>query len=156
MTTKSLRPIAAGLAGIACVAAAVAASAQTVKPEERFQPFKTVWAGVYSADQADRGKQTAAQLCGRCHGADLKGGQAAHGLTGRIFFDRWNNLRLLDVTAYIQAAMPHEHEFVIPADSTRDIVGFMLRESGVPAGREPMPKDVNVLGDILIVRPPAR
>src|SRR5512135_243300 len=72
----------------------------------RYQPFKTVWAGVYTGAEADRGRQAYAQLCARCHGADRRGSASAPGLIGSKFFDRWHDLRLGDLIAYIQAAMP--------------------------------------------------
>jgi len=116
-------------------------------------PFPTVWSGVYSKAEADRGKEAYKQLCSRCHGTDLKGGLTAPGLVGAKFFDRWHDLRLGDIVAYIQAAMPREHEFYVPADSARAIVGLMLEESGVPPGQDNMSTDANVQHTILITRP---
>ena len=153
MTPKCLL-VAAGIAGLA-TAAFAAAGGQTVKPEDHYQHLKTVWAGVYAADDAGRGKQAATTLCARCHGADLTGATAP-GLTGSKFFDRWSDLRLSDVVTYIQSAMPHEHEFFVTRDSTRDIVSFMLRESGVPPGDAPMTKDLTAMTEIVITRPPAK
>jgi quinoprotein glucose dehydrogenase len=117
-----------------------------------YQPFPTIWTGVYTKAQADRGQQTAARLCGRCHGAELNGSDKAPRLTGNQFFVRWENLRLFDVVAYIRGAMPREHELFVSGDDARDITGFMLHESGVPAGSTPVSKDVNTLSQILITR----
>ena len=36
---------------------------------------KTVWDGVYTADQAERGRGFYAEHCARCHGGDLQGGE---------------------------------------------------------------------------------
>ncbi len=141
--------------GALCVVRAVAAAGQSPRADESFQPFPTIWQGVYAPADADRGKETAARLCAGCHGDALKGG-AAPRLTGEAFFDRWVNLRLKDVVSYIQAAMPHEKQFYVSADQTRDIVAFMLRDSHVPSGSHPMSADVNVLAGILITRPPER
>ena len=143
------------LAGAFCAAGVVPAVAQNPGQDQSFQPFRTVWDGVYTKAEADRGKETAARLCAGCHGTDLKGG-AAPKLTGSAFFDRWVNLRLKDVVSYIQAAMPHEQQFYVSADQTRDVIAFMLRESHVPAGHDPISPDVNVLSDILITRPAER
>ncbi len=120
-----------------------------------FQPSPTIWRGVYSKEEADRGKQTAAKLCGACHGPELRGMPRAPALTGPRFFDRWHDLRLIDLIAWIQSAMPGDHGFFVPAKETREIVGYVLRESGVPAGAEPISNDVNVLNQILITRKPA-
>jgi len=118
------------------------------------QPFPTIWSGVYSKTEAEYGKRAYAQFCSRCHGTDMKGGLTAPGLIGAKFFDRWQDLRLADVVAYIQAAMPREHEFYVPADSARAIVALILKESGVPPGREPISADVKIQLGILITRPP--
>jgi len=143
-------------AAATCMADLQAGRAQEARAEAHFQPFKTVWSGVYAKDEADRGKRASAQLCGGCHGVNLKGSEKAPQLTGPKFFERWNNLRLLDVVAYIQSAMPHEHEFFASPEATREIVGFMLQESGVPAGQAPMSKDVNELSEVLITKPAGR
>jgi quinoprotein glucose dehydrogenase len=116
-------------------------------------PFPTVWSGVYSKAEAQRGREVYKQLCSRCHGTDLKGGLTAPALVGDRFFDRWHDLRLGDVVAYIQAAMPREHQFYVSADSARAIVGLMLEESGVPAGQEDISTDASVQHAILITRP---
>jgi mono/diheme cytochrome c family protein len=142
---------AAGLMFLAGADAVRTAGAQS--PRSGRQPFPTVWSGVYSKTEAERGKQAYTQLCSRCHGTEMKGGLTAPGIIGVKFFDRWHDLRLADVVAYIQAAMPREHEFYVPADSARAIVGLMLQESGVPPGREPMAADVKIQREILITRP---
>jgi len=139
----------AGFVWLAGARAVRPASAQSALGR---QPFPTIWSGVYSKTEAERGKQAYAQLCSRCHGADMKGGLTAPGLIGAKFFDRWHDLRLGDVVAYIQAAMPREHEFYVPADSARAIVALMLRESGVPPGREAMSTDIKIQHNILITR----
>ncbi len=112
----------------------------------------TIWSGVYTPDEADRGKTTGAKLCASCHGPELKGTDKAPRLTGQPFFDKWSELRLADVVAYIQNAMPRTHAFFVGPDDTRDIIAYMLRESGVPAGHQPISKDMNVLNDIFITR----
>jgi cytochrome c553 len=129
------------------------AVAQSAAPDSHYDSFSTIWNGVYSPDEAERGKKTAARLCENCHGTDLKGTDKAPRLTGKEFFDQWNDLRLSDVVAYIQSAMPRTHAFYVGPDDTRDIIGYMLRESGVPAGRLPISKDMNVLNQIFVIRP---
>jgi S-disulfanyl-L-cysteine oxidoreductase SoxD len=145
---------AAGFLSVAGAGAAGSTASQSPRSIERH--FPTVWSGVYSKADAEQGKQAYAQLCSRCHGADMKGGLTAPAIVGSRFFDRWHDFRLGDVVAYIQAAMPREHEFYVPADSARAIVGLILQQSGVPPGNEPMSTDIKVQRDILITRPPLR
>jgi mono/diheme cytochrome c family protein len=146
-----LTPLAAAFLAVAGVRVATDQS-----PRSSDRLFPTIWSGVYSKAEVELGKQTYAQLCSRCHGTDLKGGLTAPPIVGTRFFDRWHDLRLGDVVAYIQASMPREHEFYVPADSARAIVGLMLQESGVPPGKEPMSADIKVQRNILITRPPLR
>ena len=121
---------------------------------EQYRPLKTIWTGVYTKGQATRGGQAYTQVCVRCHRNDLSGGGKGHPLTGPSFFDRWHDLNLRDVFAYIQNSMPHDREVFVPADSARDIVSFLLEKNDVPAGNEALSKDIGTLGRILITRPP--
>jgi quinoprotein glucose dehydrogenase len=154
MAKRSLLiPVAvAGFVSLAGAHGVLPAAAQSA-PLGR-QPFPTVWSGVYSKTEAERGKQVYAQLCSRCHGTDMKGGLTAPSLIGAKFFDKWHDRRLLDVVDYIQAGMPMDHAFYVPRDSARAIVALMLRESGVPPPHEPMSTNVKIQHDILITRPP--
>ena len=127
--------------------------AATVASSQSDQTVATIWSGVYNREQAARGKTRAAELCNQCHGDDLKGA-AAPTLTGPSFFDRWHDLQLIDPVTYIQTAMPHGHQVFITSESAREIVAFMLQQSGVPAGTDPMASDLKVLRGILITRPP--
>jgi quinoprotein glucose dehydrogenase len=138
----------AGLVSLAGARAVRPVVAQSGRPR-----FPTIWSGVYSKPEAEQGKQAYARLCSRCHGTDMKGGLTAPALIGARFFDTWHDHPLADVVAYIQAAMPREHEFYVPADSARAIVARMLQESGVPPGREPISADVKIQQGILITRP---
>jgi mono/diheme cytochrome c family protein len=126
--------------------------AATVAFGQSDQTIATIWSGVYNREQAARGKTRAAELCSQCHGDDLKGA-AAPALTGPAFFERWHDLQLIDPVTYIQTAMPHGHQVFITSDSAREIVAFMLQQSGVPAGTEPMVSDLKALRGILITRP---
>jgi mono/diheme cytochrome c family protein len=156
MINKSLLiPVAA--AGLLCVAGARGAASMAARAITARERPATVWSGVYSKADADRGKQTYARLCSRCHGVDMKGGATEPGLVGPKFFDRWHDLRLGDIVAYIQSAMPREHDFYVSAPAAREIVSLMLQESGVPPGKAPISSDIATLNQILITRSaPAR
>ncbi|MEN9932217.1 MAG: hypothetical protein RIS17_790, partial [Pseudomonadota bacterium] len=43
---------------------------------------KSVWQGIYTTEQADRGSAVYAQRCGACHGAALNGTGEAPALIG--------------------------------------------------------------------------
>src|SRR5258708_31846751 len=56
------------------------------------QPTKTVWDGVYTQAQADRGKTAYATQCASCHAADLTGGEMAPPLAGGGFMQGGDRL----------------------------------------------------------------
>ena len=80
-------------------------------------PRRTVWDGVYTADQAARGQALYKTHCGYCHRDDLIGGGSEAGapaLKGPIFTIRWRDQPLADMFVTIGTTMPHA-----PASSTR-------------------------------------
>jgi hypothetical protein len=88
--------------------------------------------------------------------AGIEGNRHGARIDRAAIFDRWSELRLFDVVAYIQGAMPSTHAFYVGPEPTRDIVAYILEQSGVPAGKQPIAKDVTVLSQILITRSPRR
>src|SRR5215213_9390439 len=53
------------------------------------QDAVSVWSGVYTTAQAERGRVVYAAQCGRCHGDDLSGNRA-YPLVGERFMDHWD------------------------------------------------------------------
>ena len=80
----------------------------------------TVWDGVYTEEQSERGSVTYRQACRKCHFADLSGagdtgatpGEVAPGLVGDAFSWRWNELSVGDLfpcDLEINAQRPARH-----------------------------------------------
>ena len=94
---------------------------------------KTVWDGVYSSAQAERGREAFRTTCSGCHRADLSGGDLPP-LKGSIFLGHWleDNLDSLFVKV---RKMPPRGE--TPPESTHlDILAFLLESNGFPAGQK--------------------
>jgi mono/diheme cytochrome c family protein len=72
----------------------------------RAQPTKSVWDGVYTQAQADRGKQGYAEQCASCHGPELTGGEMAPALAGGEFLAGWDGLTVGDLFERIRISMP--------------------------------------------------
>ncbi len=53
---------------------------------------KSVWDGVFSTAQAERGAAAYKTACSECHGNDLAGDGFAPALTGAEFMGNWNDL----------------------------------------------------------------
>ena len=61
------------------------------------QSGRSIWDGVYTAEQADRGAQLYETWCAECHGGELEGGETAPALLGGEFMWAWNGLSVGDI-----------------------------------------------------------
>ena len=92
----------------------------------------TVKDGVFTADQAARGRERYEASCQRCHGIDLTGG-AGRSLTGDVFLRDWTGLTLDSLFERMQSMPPGGSES-LAADAYVDIITYVLERNGFPAG----------------------
>lgn len=93
----------------------------------------SIWDGVYTDAQAERGRALYAQKCSVCHGADLSGDFETPPLVGR-FMPYWSGSTLNVLFEYISTAMPLQKPGALGADANIDIVAFILKGNGIPSG----------------------
>lgn len=98
------------------------------------QEKQTVWDGVYSAKQAERGQIAYGEQCARCHGTQLTGGESAPPLSGVEFSSSWNGLSLGDLFERIRISMPADRPARLPREQNADIIAYILRVNQFPAG----------------------
>src|SRR3989442_1483772 len=67
---------------------------------------RTVWDGVYSPAQAQRGEAAFVQACSNCHGRTLEGADMTPALTGGAFMANWDGLTVGDLFDRIRISMP--------------------------------------------------
>jgi S-disulfanyl-L-cysteine oxidoreductase SoxD len=94
----------------------------------------SVWDGVFTTAQADRGKQVFSETCAPCHGEGLAGGEMAPALAGSTFQDNWNGQALKDLFARMRT-MPPTDPGGIPRDKTSEVLAYVLSVNGYPAGQ---------------------
>ena len=111
----------------------------------------TVWDGVFTEDQAARGRTTYEQACAACHLDDLLGDGVAPALTGTAFEYRWNTLSVGDMLAMIRATMPPAAPASLNTQAYADIVSYVLHSNGLPAGRRELPPDEALLNEIIVL-----
>ena len=111
---------------------------------------RTVWDSVYSLPQAARGESAYAKGCARCHGAALTGGDQSPPLTGSAFLGNWNGQSLVDLQQRIKTTMPSDSIGIYDAKFVTDVVAFMLKANGFPAGVIDLGSDDGALKDIAI------
>jgi len=140
----------------AAVALDAATEPRPVPAHQQFVPSttSTVWAGVYTQKQADRGASSYKQACSSCHGEDLKGENNAPALIGDVFFERWSGLTIHDLFFAIQITMSHRYEMFPPSQTVADIVSYVFSANKIPAGESELPVDQDWLRQIAITRKP--
>src|ERR1035438_7668649 len=70
------------------------------------QTSRSVRDGVYSEEQAKRGRAAYSEHCLECHGRDLRGDVENRPLTGGEFFSNWDGIPLLTLFDRIRITMP--------------------------------------------------
>jgi mono/diheme cytochrome c family protein len=108
----------------------------------------SVWDGVYTQKQADRGKALYNQNCASCHGATLDGSGTAPPLAGADFKANWNGQTVDDLFEKIQTSMPADQPGKLGREQNADILAFLLTSNGFPAGAKDLPTDAAVLQKI--------
>jgi S-disulfanyl-L-cysteine oxidoreductase SoxD len=111
---------------------------------------KTVWDGVFSKEQADRGAATYKTSCSECHGNDLAGDGFAPALTGAEFMGNWNDLTVGDLFERIRISMPPSGPSSVTPAQKADIVAHLMNQNKFPAGKAELEPKTEALKQIKI------
>ncbi len=96
------------------------------------QEKRTVWDGVYTADQAARGQAAYVAACAGCHRDDLAGYNSA--LVGAKFMDRWREDSVFSFADLVMRTMPRNSPASLSRERYADIVAYVLKFNGFPEG----------------------
>ena len=130
----------------------------------RGQETRTVWDGVYTAEQATRGERFYRQRCTKCHRNDLSGDGALQGQLGEIvpslvgtsFSSRWTDMTVGDMSLTIGRTMPWDAPGTLTPQANVDIVSYLLKKNDIPAGTTELPVETGKLHEILITPKPVQ
>jgi hypothetical protein len=99
---------------------------------------KTVWNGVFTAEQAARGSKLFASNCTSCHGENLGGGNAP-ALKGELFLNHWMEDSASALFTRVKSMPPNRA--TLGDAAYVDILAFLLETSAFPAGSEELKPD---------------
>lgn len=111
-------------------------------------PTGSVWEGIYTEAQSDRGKDLYAQQCASCHGGELSGGEMAPPLSGGEFMAGWDGLTVGDLFERIRISMPQNSPGSLSSQQDADVLAFIFAVNRFPAGTAEMPKEAGILKQI--------
>lgn len=100
---------------------------------------RSVWSGVYSAPQADRGRETFEASCAGCHSADLSGRGPIPALRGETFTDDRHGSSVGDLYEFIRSTMPPSRPSSLTPEAYAEVVAYLLSQNAFPPGDDDLP-----------------
>ena len=113
------------------------------------QSSSSVWDGIYTEAQAALGTQEYGQHCAMCHGSGLNGNGEAPALQGGEFLDDFDGLTVGDLFDRLRKSMPSNAPGSLTPQGYADILAYMLKANGFPAGQTPLSDRSSFLHAIL-------
>src|SRR5437764_5627041 len=104
------------------------------------QTTRSVWDGIYSADQAKRGQARYNAQCAACHGQTLEGGESAPPLTGGEFLANWGGLSVGELFDRTRSTMPQSKPGSLTREANAEILAYVFSTNQFPAGKSDMPQ----------------
>ena len=104
-------------------------------------PSHSVWDGVYTQQQSDRGQTIYSHLCSSCHGDKLTGKESedSPALAGKDFQNEWDGRTVGDLFRKIQRKMPQDNPGRLSPQESVDLVAFILNFNAFPVGKAELP-----------------
>ena len=104
--------------------------------------------GVYTDEQASRGKDVYAGACRSCHTP------ASH--TGATFNKWWRGKQLSDLFGFISTYMPKNDPGSLAPEDAADVTAYLLKMNAMPVGPAELPPDIDSLKKFRIEAKPSR
>jgi mono/diheme cytochrome c family protein len=142
------RPIALAL----LLGGALASVGGAIRSARAADAQKTTMDGVYTNDQATRGKAQYSQACANCHMDDLSGSGQALPLAGDAFTETWEGQSVVDLFDLIHNTMPQDKPGTLSPDATVDVIAYLLQYNKFPSGSDELKNDPAALKSILITK----
>ena len=107
---------------------------------------KTTNSGVFTAEQAERGKKVFEAKCTACHDTAR--------FTGEMFIDLWAGKPLKDVWDIASGTMPEDNPGSLPQQEYADILAYFLHLNAFPTGETELKPDPAAMAAITIEKRP--
>ena len=124
---------------------------------QKTETTPTIWKGIFTAAQVERGRAVFRADCATCHDASELG--EAPSLAGDTFMRNWEGHTVGRLYTKILDEMPANNVGSVSASQKLDVLAYILSENGFPSGAEELTSNGEALARIQIVpeggaRPP--
>lgn len=106
--------------------------------------------GVYNSAQISRGQKAYENLCARCHGDELGGGEDSPALVDDDFLNNWIGKSFGELVEYTREEMPSDGPGKVTRKQSTDITAYVFSKNDYPAGPGELEPTLDVLNQILI------
>ena len=101
---------------------------------------RSVWSGVYTSAQAERGRSTFETSCAGCHRPDLSGrGPAIPALRGESFTGERHGTSVGELYERVRTTMPPGRPASLSPEAYADVVAYLLSANAFPPGTSELP-----------------
>ena len=121
------------------------ANPQEGPPPSSDRESRSVWDGVYTQEQSERGHSVYHSQCENCHGEMLTGGDEVPPLAGGQFLANWNGLTVGDLFERIRKTMPLNDPGRLTAQQNADVLAYLFDFNMFPAGKAELPHEAELL-----------
>jgi mono/diheme cytochrome c family protein len=109
--------------------------------------------GIYTAEQAQRGRAAYSDSCLECHGRGLEGDVENRPLVGYQFTTNWVGGSVLTLFDRVRVTMPGDKPGTLGRQKIADILAFILQSNGYPAGKTELSTKAELLQEIRFENP---
>jgi mono/diheme cytochrome c family protein len=114
-------------------------------------PAASTWDGVFTEEQAKRGEEAYQGTCAACHGTELVSvDNETPSLTGPRFDVSWVGKTIGERFDAMRKTMPATEPGSLDEKTYADIIAYILKFNGYPAGTQELPADFDALGKIVV------
>ena len=115
------------------------------------EPSRSAKEGVYTTEQAGRGKTSYDEKCASCHGSMASvTPDMAPLLNDSGFQNLWRQRSLAQLFGRIRETMPQDKPNTLSPEETAALVAYILSGNQLPAGEAPLPIDLEILKEIRV------
>ena len=113
---------------------------------------RSVWDGVYTDAQAQRGETQYSRNCQSCHGTDLSGNPVDEvpSLVWDAFLTQWSDRTVKELFDAVKRSMPRDNPGSLNTRAYVDVIAYVLQANKFPSGTTDLSLNTEALGEIVI------